>query len=273
MNSVAYLPTHSGPGSTWKIFDLEKRRIVNKVHTGLKLENTDFLKLITLRLTGLTFRDLQFPNVDLDFLSADPNVGFSLSYTLGNEKLGSFNAECKQRQDKLSHILVVSPEQDYAVQNPDVGSPLIRFGESVFPKGEKSLLHPARVQCFVKVGYILKRKGMSGRDALLKHETSCLVKRESHFALVDYYEPHLLRNTWRFANVAEAWSSQLPFLSSSRYPSQNLVSVDHIAGKFVPGIFELYQRGKDKELVNFIDKTPSPAMAVIRMGIRDPLIC
>jgi len=278
VNLVSLLPIHSGPGCKWVELELDGRRDVSRMYKTFELTNRDLLKLIKSRLETLNFSDPKYPGVELDLCNVDPSVGISHSYSLGNEKFASrYMGNDNAKSIRLSHVLVNSPEQDHFVRNPLPSSSMIRFGRTVFPLHEANLLHPAQVQCYLRVSYILKRKSLRVLEALT-HENikeSCLVKHHSHFALVDYYQPHTCRHTWRFANVAEVWSAKLHACSPALYRPQNLVSVDHIVGKFVPGNFEIFramQDAKSAKLVNYIDKTAEPAMAVIRIGIRDPLI-
>jgi hypothetical protein len=256
VNLAESYPIGSGPRrGKWKPFLFcHKKKIDMLLMSPVELQT-----LLLQRLQGMFF-NFRVGKQDHrgKFARLEASVGVASSYVLGDEHFGAYFS----RAARKSNVIVNSIERDQTMS---------RLNAGLFP-ANKTVLHPARVRGFLSVSIQLDEVDASGQQ-VNQHP----VIRDVHFALVDYFQSHPLRHQWTFRNVYEIWSPHI----ESDISQSSLVCVDHLLGRFVPGVFDQYDPDyaktknlayNSKRLQHCLSesKRDPPAMVVLSHSFRDP---
>jgi hypothetical protein len=255
------------------IFNLEKNE-QHKCIRHLDLSPAMLMNLIRNRLEN-SFAPVHESSVirsdTLVFI--DPSISIMHSIQLDHELFGSIAS----KSDRRSYVLIHSNQQSARLQNSvrrDMAATL-SHRSNPFVENE-AILHPAQVRSYIKVRFQSTNSKNTIMDTIA--HPNLLMNRVAHFALVDFYKPHNMRRSWVFSNVAEIWSNVFQQFPGGN-DSTNLIGIEYLAGKFVPGIFtEKFPLVKNKW--NRTDKNctygrdrhcESLPMAVLRLPLRNVL--
>ena len=205
-----------------------------------------------------TDRDIEFKVVNINWDKIEQIKKIDLGY-------GEILDSSSWYNGTRSFVLVVCPERDEYV----LGAVPIH-----------SLMHPARINCFIRVEYdVALVQFMQGRSPTDENYTatymtnpeSGFMTKTAIFAVCDFFASHICRTKWSFGGVAELWDQRFFTIGNEDYAtrSQYLVPLNRIAGKFIPGFFTKEEFSKpDVPVHGSIYGTFSTPMVVMRLPQR-----
>jgi hypothetical protein len=165
--------------------------------------------------------------------------------------MGEHYSSKYSRSHRKSYVLVRDEEKD-SFYHSVANSSQPRYGSfSSFRDPEELLLHPVRVVRYLSVSY-------QARGSM------CV----TIFALVQFYRPIVERKTWLFGDIYDLYSSN--FDNTLAYSEYKLVCIDHLVGKFIPGVFASVDfRGRTLNHPLNIKDSMSVDMVVLRNSLKN----